>query len=95
LRAALARLGAEGVGTLLVEGGGVLAAVLLRAGLVDDLAWLLAPLLLGAEARPALGPLAVARLAAAPRLEGARVRRLGADLLVEARLAASMPKEAR
>lgn len=86
LRAALARLGAEGVGTLLVEGGGVLAAALLRAELVDDVAWLLAPCLLGAEARPALGPLGVARLAAAPRLAQARVRRIGPDLLVTARI---------
>jgi len=95
LRAALARLGAEGVGTLLVEGGGALAAALLRAGLVDDLVWLGAPLLLGAEGRPAIGPLGVARLGAAPRLEPARVRRLGADLLVEARVADSRRREAR
>lgn len=86
LRAALARLGAEGIGTLLVEGGGVLAAALLREGLVDDLVWIAAPLVLGADARPAVGPLALARLAGAPRLAGARVRRLGADVLVEARL---------
>ncbi|MEB2345610.1 MAG: bifunctional diaminohydroxyphosphoribosylaminopyrimidine deaminase/5-amino-6-(5-phosphoribosylamino)uracil reductase RibD [Deltaproteobacteria bacterium] len=92
LHAALARLGAEGIGTLLVEGGGVLAAALLRAGLADDLAWLLAPRLLGAEGRPALGPLGVARLAAAPRLGDARVRRIGPDLLVEARIG---PEEAR
>lgn len=86
LDAALARLGAEGVGTLLVEGGGVLAGALLRAGLVDELVWLAAPLLLGADARPAVGPLALARLAAAPRLERARVRRLGDDVLVQARV---------
>jgi diaminohydroxyphosphoribosylaminopyrimidine deaminase/5-amino-6-(5-phosphoribosylamino)uracil reductase len=86
LRAALGRLGALGVGTLLVEGGGVLAAALLRAGLVDDLVWLGAPLLLGGDARPAIGALGVGRLARAPRLEAARVRRLGADVLVEARV---------
>jgi diaminohydroxyphosphoribosylaminopyrimidine deaminase/5-amino-6-(5-phosphoribosylamino)uracil reductase len=87
LGAALARLGAEGLGTVLVEGGGVLAGALVRAGLVDELVWLAAPLLLGGDARPALGPLGVARLAAAPRLEAARVRRLGADVVVQARLA--------
>src|SRR5690606_23069392 len=37
IRAVLERLAAEGIGTLLVEGGGTLAAALLRAGLVDDL----------------------------------------------------------
>lgn len=95
LRAALARLAVEGIGTLLVEGGGVLAAALLRAGLVDDLVWFAAPLLLGADARPAVGPLALARLAGAPRLADPRVRRIGADLLVEARLAAAAGPESR
>ena len=35
--------------------------------LVDELHWFAAPQLLGADARPAVGPLGVARLAAAPR----------------------------
>ena len=86
LPAVLAALGAEGVGTVLCEGGGVLAAALLRAGLVDDLVWLLAPRLLGGDARPALGPLGLERLADAPRLPHARARRIGEDLLVAARL---------
>ncbi|MCZ7618563.1 MAG: bifunctional diaminohydroxyphosphoribosylaminopyrimidine deaminase/5-amino-6-(5-phosphoribosylamino)uracil reductase RibD [Myxococcota bacterium] len=85
LRAALARLGAEGLGTLLVEGGGELAAALWREGLVDELLWIAAPLLIGAEGRPAIGPLGVTALAAAPRFRVQRVRRLGADLLLEAR----------
>jgi diaminohydroxyphosphoribosylaminopyrimidine deaminase/5-amino-6-(5-phosphoribosylamino)uracil reductase len=85
LDAALARLGAEGLGTLLVEGGGDLAAALLRAGLVDELVWFVAPRLLGADARPAIGPLAVRELDAAPAFAIERVARLGPDLLVEAR----------
>jgi diaminohydroxyphosphoribosylaminopyrimidine deaminase/5-amino-6-(5-phosphoribosylamino)uracil reductase len=88
LAAALARLGREGLGTLLVEGGGGLAAALLRARLVDELVWMAAPRLLGADARPAVGPLGVARLAGAPVLELTRVARLGPDLLLEARPAA-------
>jgi diaminohydroxyphosphoribosylaminopyrimidine deaminase/5-amino-6-(5-phosphoribosylamino)uracil reductase len=88
LRAGLERVAGEGVGTVLVEGGGTLAAALLRAGLADELIWVSAPLLLGGDARPALGPLHLARLAAAPRLEPRRIRRLGADLWVEAALPA-------
>src|SRR5690606_32345029 len=95
IRAVLERLAAEGIGTLLVEGGGTLAAALLRAGLVDDLVWFAAPLLLGGDARPAVGPLALARLAAAPRLVDPRVRRIGADWLVEARLAPTAAGRAR
>jgi diaminohydroxyphosphoribosylaminopyrimidine deaminase/5-amino-6-(5-phosphoribosylamino)uracil reductase len=84
LRGALARLGTEGLGTLLVEGGGELAAALLRAGLVDELLWIAAPRLIGSEGRPALGPLGVAELPDAPSLRVRRVRKLGADLMLEA-----------
>ena len=63
------------------EGGGALAASLLRAGLVDDLVLFTAGLALGAEARPGLGPLGLARLAEAPRFRLAETRALGADLL--------------
>ena len=87
LRRALARLGREGLTTLLVEGGGTLAAALLRAGLVDELHWFAAPSLLGGDARPALGPLAIRRLAGRVALEGARVIRLGPDLYIHGKVA--------
>jgi diaminohydroxyphosphoribosylaminopyrimidine deaminase/5-amino-6-(5-phosphoribosylamino)uracil reductase len=86
LRRALARLAAEGVTEVLAEGGGQVAASLLRAGLVDELHWFVAPRLLGADARPALGPLGLAALARAPRLGDVRVRRLGEDWHLRGRL---------
>jgi diaminohydroxyphosphoribosylaminopyrimidine deaminase/5-amino-6-(5-phosphoribosylamino)uracil reductase len=87
LRRALARLGREGLTTLLVEGGGELAAALLRAGLVDELHWFSAPAWLGGDARPALGPLAVRRLADRVALaRGARVIRLGDDLYIHGKV---------
>ncbi len=82
LRAAWRLLAARGVNDLLVEGGGGLAAALLRAGLIDRVALVLAPRLLGAEAKPAIGPLGVRRLSAALALRSLEVRRLGPDLLV-------------
>jgi diaminohydroxyphosphoribosylaminopyrimidine deaminase/5-amino-6-(5-phosphoribosylamino)uracil reductase len=94
LRAALRRLGAEGLGTLLVEGGGGLAAALLRAGLVDEVLWLAAPLLIGADGRPAVGPLGLTRLEDAPRLTLAGVRHLDSDLLLAARPGAA-PRSAK
>jgi diaminohydroxyphosphoribosylaminopyrimidine deaminase/5-amino-6-(5-phosphoribosylamino)uracil reductase len=92
---ALERLAHEGLGALLVEGGGGLAAALLRARLVDEVVWFAAPRLIGAEGRPALGPLGLERLADAPELAIRRVRRLGPDIVIEAKPAGSMrPKPA-
>jgi diaminohydroxyphosphoribosylaminopyrimidine deaminase/5-amino-6-(5-phosphoribosylamino)uracil reductase len=86
LRAAWRRLGALGVNDLLVEGGGELAAALLRAGLVDRLCLFLAPKLIGADGRPVLGPLGLGRLANAPVLRETKLRKLGRDLLLIADL---------
>jgi diaminohydroxyphosphoribosylaminopyrimidine deaminase/5-amino-6-(5-phosphoribosylamino)uracil reductase len=79
LRRALRRLGREGLTEILVEGGGRLAAGLVRRGLVDELHWFTAPMLLGGDGRAALGPLALRSLASAPRLAEVSLRRLGAD----------------
>jgi diaminohydroxyphosphoribosylaminopyrimidine deaminase/5-amino-6-(5-phosphoribosylamino)uracil reductase len=69
-----------GVETAMVEGGGVLAAALAVEGLIDRLEWFRAPILLGAEGRPALGPLGLQSLAAAPRFRRISFAELGADL---------------
>ena len=78
----IASTAAEGLTSVFVEGGGVLAAALLRRGLVDELHWFAAPSLLGADGRPALGPLAVASLARRVRLREVEVSRLGDDVYV-------------
>jgi diaminohydroxyphosphoribosylaminopyrimidine deaminase/5-amino-6-(5-phosphoribosylamino)uracil reductase len=64
----LAALAARGITRLLVEGGAGLAAALLKARLVDRLAWFQAPLLIGGDGVAALAPLGVEALAAAVRL---------------------------
>jgi diaminohydroxyphosphoribosylaminopyrimidine deaminase/5-amino-6-(5-phosphoribosylamino)uracil reductase len=81
---ALELLAREGLTQLLVEGGGGLAAALLRAGLVDELHWYCAPSLLGGDARAAVAALGVARLAERLAFELADVRRVGPDLYVHA-----------
>jgi len=96
LDAALRRLAAEGLCEILVEGGGTLAAALLRAGLVDELHWFAAPLLLGGDGVTAIGPLGLARLGDAPRLAEPRWRRLpGGDLHLLARLVGAIPSGRR
>lgn len=87
--AALDALGAraEPVQSLLVEGGSGVAATMVAAGIVDRVAWFLAPALIGGAAAPGgLGDPGVARLADAPRLQDLEGNRIGADLLVTGRL---------
>ena len=80
LEAAFQRLAEEGLTTVLVEGGGQLAAALLRADLVDEVHWLLAPRLIGSDGKPGLGPLGLTRLADAVDLDSWKTRRRGPDL---------------
>jgi diaminohydroxyphosphoribosylaminopyrimidine deaminase / 5-amino-6-(5-phosphoribosylamino)uracil reductase len=63
----LLRLGDQGLTRLLVEGGGLLAAALLRANLVDRLVWMHAPLAIGGDGLPAVAALDLATLDAAPQ----------------------------
>ncbi|AUH35522.1 bifunctional diaminohydroxyphosphoribosylaminopyrimidine deaminase/5-amino-6-(5-phosphoribosylamino)uracil reductase RibD [Paracoccus tegillarcae] len=77
----MADLAARGVTRVLCEGGGVLAAALLRAGLVDELVGYTAGLVMGADARPSVGPMTVAALADAPRFRLIESRRIGGDLM--------------
>ncbi|MCZ4353103.1 bifunctional diaminohydroxyphosphoribosylaminopyrimidine deaminase/5-amino-6-(5-phosphoribosylamino)uracil reductase RibD [Roseovarius aestuarii] len=81
LNAGMRALGAAGLTRVFCEGGGALAASLLRAGLVDRLAQFSAGLALGAEGRPCLGPLGVEALEGAPRFTLDEVRAVGADMM--------------
>lgn len=79
--AALLELAAgAGVSTVLIEGGGELAAAFVKAGLVSRIEWFRAPILLGAEGRPCLGALGLETLSAAPQFERTKVEPAGPDL---------------
>jgi diaminohydroxyphosphoribosylaminopyrimidine deaminase/5-amino-6-(5-phosphoribosylamino)uracil reductase len=95
LRRALALLGREGLNTLLVEGGGGLAAALLRARLVDEVHWFAAPTWLGEEGRPALGALGLERLGSRPVLADSKVSRLGEDLYLRGRVETAQREKKR
>ena len=81
LGTALGLLGERGLTRLLVEGGGRLAASLLRGGLVDRLVWLHAPLLLGGDGIPAVAELGLDALADAPRFDRLTNETVGEDML--------------
>jgi diaminohydroxyphosphoribosylaminopyrimidine deaminase/5-amino-6-(5-phosphoribosylamino)uracil reductase len=81
IAAAFQELGRRGLTRVLVEGGSTLAAVLLRAGLVDRLAWFHAPSLIGGDGIPAVAGFGLAALETAPRFERIAVETIGEDVL--------------
>jgi diaminohydroxyphosphoribosylaminopyrimidine deaminase/5-amino-6-(5-phosphoribosylamino)uracil reductase len=82
IRALLAHLAARDVQSLLVEGGAEIHGAFIAAGLVDRVAFFLAPRLLGGGLSIAAGP--GRPVANALVLGQSRLRRLGSDLLIEA-----------
>jgi diaminohydroxyphosphoribosylaminopyrimidine deaminase / 5-amino-6-(5-phosphoribosylamino)uracil reductase len=85
-RRVLRHLRRRGVGSVLIEGGGEIAASFLRDGLVDMLVWFIAPTLLGGGAVPAIAGPGLGERGEGRRLRSWRVRRLPPDLMVEALL---------
>ncbi|MEC9072836.1 MAG: RibD family protein, partial [Myxococcota bacterium] len=82
------------VTSLLVEGGSGLAQVLVSEGLVDRLHLFMAPMLIGADGLPSIGPLGCDNLSDATSLDIERIGRVGADIEVVATLR-SLPTEER
>lgn len=80
LRALMALLGARGVLSLLVEGGGVLHGGLFAAGLVDKVHAIIAPKIVGGSAYPAVAGPGAARMADAVTLRDIETIRLGDDV---------------
>ena len=86
----LQRLGAEGVRSLLLEGGPTLAATFLNANCVQKFLLFVAPLLVGSDDAPALIPgHGSAGLAAMRRFRFSSVQRIGADVLLTAYVGAA------
>lgn len=83
VRRVLKELGKLEVSSLLVEGGGTLAASLVKAGLVDRFVFFISPMLIGADGRPSIGSLGLKMLKAAPGLKDVVVKRSGCDILIE------------
>ncbi len=86
LHALMAALAARGVRSVLTEGGPVLAAALLRAGLVDRVTAYLAPALLGGDGRGALGALGIVSMGGIVRLDLDDVARVGGDVRISSRV---------
>jgi len=82
LQAGLRALGADGIRSVLVEGGGRLAGALLAGGLCDRFYWIQSPLWLGDRGVPAVAGLASEPIARAGRWRTVERRALGEDTLL-------------
>lgn len=80
LTAVLQLLAARGINEVQVEAGATLAGGLLRADLVDEVLLYVAPVLLGADARPLFDGLHIDEMSQRLRLQTVETRRLGDDL---------------
>jgi diaminohydroxyphosphoribosylaminopyrimidine deaminase/5-amino-6-(5-phosphoribosylamino)uracil reductase len=83
MAAALRALGDAGLNRVLVEGGAQLAASLVRANLVDRLAWFHAPAVMGGDAWPAVQAFGIEHLGAMPRFARVGGIVLGDDMMSE------------
>lgn len=89
LRDAMRQLGARGIQSILLEGGGRLHHAALHSGIVDRLCLFLAPLLLGGSGIPLFDGQGVSSLKDAFRLQQLHVERYGDDLLLDGELESS------
>ncbi len=80
----LRKLGALGITSLLVEGGGEVAWSFFKSGFVDKVAWVLAPKIIGGrDATTSVEGLGFSSLTEALPIRSSRVVRLGEDFLLE------------
>lgn len=77
------KIGATGIDSVLVEGGGEVNYSLLCGGLVDEVVCFVAPKLVGgAESKSPIGGHGIERMAEAVELEGLEVEHFGEDIMI-------------
>lgn len=84
--AILNELGGRGINSLLIEGGGRVAASALAAGVLHRILLFYSPRIIGGDGVPAFAAPGAATLQEACQVRLSKIRRVGEDLLVEARL---------
>ena len=80
----LARLGARGVQSILLEGGETLAGEMLRSGLIDKFLFFFAPKLVGGDGKGLFAGTGAGLMSQALPLRFGKINRVGGDLLLEA-----------
>ena len=82
----LDELRGRGIGSLVIEGGGRVAASALGAAVVDKISFFYGPKILGSGGLPGVASLAIKKLGQALTVSGLRLRQLPPDFVVEAYL---------
>jgi len=85
-RPLLKKLAAQGIVSVLIEGGAAVAASALKHRVVDKVQFFFAPKIIGGDGRVMIDGLAIGKMAHAVALKNTSVRRVGEDLLVSAYL---------
>lgn len=81
----IVQLGQREITSVLIEGGGEIHASAIRSGIVDRVMFFLAPILVGGVDAPgAIQGMGVQQLSQAVKLGEMKVKKIGADLLIEA-----------
>jgi len=70
----------HGVTSLLLEGGGILAASFIKAGVVDIIEWYRASMILGGDGRSAIGELGLSDMASVYKFERVSIAEVGPDI---------------
>jgi diaminohydroxyphosphoribosylaminopyrimidine deaminase/5-amino-6-(5-phosphoribosylamino)uracil reductase len=78
----LKKLAAQGIVSVLIEGGAAVAASALKQKIVDKIAFFYAPKIIGGDGRAMIDGLAIGRMARAIELKRLDVRKSGNDLLI-------------
>lgn len=83
----LRQAGAAGIDSILVEGGGTLNDAFLRAGAIDEVAFFVAPKLVGGQAaKTPIGGVGLNLMADAVELTGVRTEMVGTDILITGKI---------
>lgn len=77
---ALSLLRQRGIDSMLIEGGGRLAASFMALGVIDRIEWFRAPIILGGDGRDAIGDLGLSSMADIYRFTRVQARSIGDDL---------------
>ena len=77
----LAKLANRGLTRIFCEGGGILAASLIKGDMVDEIVGFQAGVILGAEGQPAIGPLGLEHLQDAHRYGLVETTAVGQDVM--------------